>query len=120
MTLHYRSTGKPFEINPDTITMVWLLKGLDGTEVCRDSGRITCLEDLDEMEALLKAEGLKFAKMHYMYHDWAYCLINTDKIQYLEAKEECTRIQVGFDYTGEILVDIPMDKCLNLLAAAMR
>jgi hypothetical protein len=120
MTLHNRETGKPFVIEPYRITLVWLLPGQDGTLICWDRGNTTCSEGIDEMQALLEAEGLKFARIHYMYDDWADCLINTDKIRFLEAKEECTRIQVGDDYDGDILVDMPMEQVLNLLAAARR
>ena len=120
MTLHNRETGKPFVIESCRITLVWLLPGQDGMLICWDRGKTTCSEGIDEMQALLEAEGLKFARIHYMYDDWADCLINTDKIRYLEAKGECTRINVGSNYADEFLVDLPMEQVLNLLAAARR
>lgn len=120
MTLHYKLTGNPFTVNPDTITIICPSMGLEGTEVSRDWGSIACLESLDEMQALLKAEGLKFAKIQYLEYDWAWCLINTSQIKFLEARGEQTKVQVGYDYDGEITVDMPLEQVLDLLAAARR
>lgn len=125
MTVHSMLTGNPFEIDAQAITIVWPAMGLEGTEVSRDGDKITCLESLDEMQELLKAAGLKFARVQYLEYDWAYCLINTSKVQYLkvqylEAKRDTTKIQVGFDFDGEVIVDLPIEQVLDLLAAARR
>ena len=120
MKLHYELTGNPFEINPETITVVWPAMGLEGTDVSRDGDKITCLEDLDEVLDLLKAAGLKFAKIQYFDCDWAFCLVNTDKIRCLEICKEGTKLQVGFDYDGTITLYMPLDEVLDLLAAARR
>ena len=118
MTVHSALTGMPFEINPEAITIAWPAMGLEDTEVSRDGDKITVDETLDEMQALLKAEGLKFAKVQYLNYDWAFCLINTDLIRYLEAKGEQTKIQIGDDYDGEVIVNMPLEQVLDLLAAA--
>jgi len=120
MTLHSMWTGREFEISPETITIVWPStgpRGTDGTDISRNGDKIHCLESFEEMENLLKAEGLKFARVQYLEYD---CLVNTDKIRYLEAKDEATVIQVGFDFDDAILVDLPLEQVINLLAAARR
>lgn len=120
MRAHYKSTGNPFEISPQTITVVWPTMVLEGTEVCRDSDRVYCYESLDEMQELLKAAGMKFARVQFLDEDWAYCLINPDKIRYLEAIKESTKIQVGHSWCWyeEITVNLPLEQVLNLLVEA--
>ena len=121
MTVHHELTGNPFTIDANTITIIWPSMGLEGTVVSRDGDKINCLESLDEMQALIKAEGLKFAKIQYLEYDWAFCLVNTSQIKCLEAEaKEITKIQVGFDYDGEIILDMPLEPVLDLLAAAMK
>lgn len=120
MTLHSMWTGRAFEISPETITIVWPSagpRGTDGTNISRSGDKVHALESFEEMENLLKTEGLKFARVQYSEYD---CLVNTDKIRYLEAKNEATMIQVGFDFDDEVTVDMPLEQVLNLLVDARR
>lgn len=120
MTLHSMWTGRTFEINPETITIVWpstMSKDTESTNISRSGDKVHALESLDEMQKLLKAAGLKFAKVQYLNYN---CLVNTDKIRFLEAKGEATIIQVGYDFDDKVTVDMPLEQVLDLLAAARR